>query len=259
MSKADVTVIIPNYKTPELTKLCLRSLRLHSDPARVRVIAIDNDSRDESVKYLRSVKWIDLIERHDIDAESGPEMHARALDCAFEKVTTPYVMVIHTDTIMRNDLWLDFLQKRLEETPEAAGIGSWKLEIVPFWKQLGKKLETVVRRLAGRPEHREVRYLRSHCAFYRTDAVRKVGAGFFDGNTAGASLHRRLVEAGYKMIFVEAPELMKFIRHLNHATMILNPQPGDRKTAKPAARARIQRELDELNYREILGRDGLDQ
>lgn len=259
MPKPEITIIIPNYKTPDLTRFCLRSLRLHSDPERVRVIVVDNDSQDESVEYLRKVQWIELMERHDIAGESGSDMHAHALDYALEKVETPYVMVMHTDTIVRSDAWLDFLLKRLEETPGAVGIGSWKLEIVPFWKRLGKVLEEAVRRCAGRRSKQEVRYLRSHCALYRTDAVRHAGCGFFDEKTAGATLHRKLEENGGRLIFVEARELMKFIRHLNHATMILNPRSGDRRTARPAARARIQRELDELHCAELLNRDDLDR
>ncbi|MBL8704260.1 MAG: glycosyltransferase, partial [Rhodospirillales bacterium] len=58
-----VTVLVPNYRTPELTRLCLRLLRKHTPPGRIRVIAIDNDSRDESLDYLRSLAWISLIER----------------------------------------------------------------------------------------------------------------------------------------------------------------------------------------------------
>ena len=259
MRTAEVTIIIPNYKTPELTCFCLRMLRLNTDPDRVRVIVVDNDSRDESLEYLRRVEWIELVERHDISGETGPEMHARALDLAMERVGTPYVMVMHTDTILCDPGWLDFLLERLNAAPGAAGIGSWKLEIVPLWKRFGKQVESLIRRLAGRRERREVRYLRSHCALYRSDAVRAVGGGFFDGDTAGASLHRRLTESGRRMIFLEAPELMRCIRHLNHATMILNPRSPDRKTARPSARRRIQRELEQLHYREILERGDLDR
>ena len=87
MPKPEVTIIIPNYKTPDLTRFCLRSLRLHSDPARVKVIVVDNDSRDDSVEYLRGVQWIDLIERHDIAGETAPE------------ITTCLLPVILTDII----------------------------------------------------------------------------------------------------------------------------------------------------------------
>ena len=67
------------------------------------------------------------------------------------------------------------------------------------------------------------------------------------------------MKAGYDMRFIESPELMKFVRHLNHATMILNPSPNDRKTSKPAARQRIERELESLHCREILADDELDR
>ncbi len=259
MQNPEITIIIPNYKTVELVKLCLRSLRMHTKADRLRVVVVDNDSRDASTEYLRTVEWITLIERPSVPGETGPEMHARALDLALSRVTTPLVMVIHTDTVVINDLWLDFLVNRLNASPKIAGIGSWKLEYVSPWKIFAQKIETAIRRLLGRKPKKERRYLRSHCALYRTDLVRRHTRGFFDGNTAGHSLFDSLVGAGYEMRFVEAPELMKFIRHLNHATMILNPQPGDRKTAKPAARQRIERELEALHYRDILAREDLDK
>lgn len=259
MQKPEVTIIIPNYKTAGLTKLCLRSLRLHTNLERVKVIVVDNDSQDASTEYLRGVEWIRLIERPAVPGETGPQMHARALDLALAEVDTPYFMVMHTDTIVINDLWLDFLINRLIASPKIAGIGSWKLEIVSPWKRVGKVFETFFRRLLGRKSQKEVRYLRSHCAMYRTAHVRQVGQGFFDDTTAGKSLHLALVNAGFEMYFIESAELMKFVRHLNHATMILNPQPKDRKTSKPAARQRIERELESLHYREILADDSLDR
>lgn len=259
MQKPEETIIIANYRTVDLTKLCLRSLRRHTNLERVRVIVVDNDSRDASTEYLRSVEWIRLIERKPLSGETGPEMHARALDLALAEVDTPYFMVMHTDTIVINDLWLDFLINRLIASPKIAGVGSWKLEVESRWKHTGKALETLLRRLLGRKSRKEVRYLRSHCAMYRTDLVREVGQGFCDGGTAGKSLHLALVNAGYDMRFIEAALLMKFIQHLNHATMILNPSPNDRKTSKPAARQRVERELEALRFREILSDDELDR
>ena len=46
-----LTILLPNYKTPELTRLCLRSLRKYPDCSRIKVIAVDNASGDESVEY----------------------------------------------------------------------------------------------------------------------------------------------------------------------------------------------------------------
>lgn len=255
----ELSIIIPNYRTPELTRLCLRLLRCNTDLSRVRVIVVDNASNDESLEYLRTVEWIELIERPDTGSESGFEMHARALDLGFERVATPYVLIMHTDTLVRNDLWLDFLLNQIRGDEKIAGVGSWKLEVVSRRKYLGKKIEDFLRRLIGRGQHREERFLRSHCALYRCDAIRKYTRGFYDGLTAGLSIHRMLTAAGFEMKFLPSLELGKFLNHLNHATMILNPETGGRKTSRPAARRRLSNRLDVELYREILTRDELDK
>ena len=69
MSEPQLTVIIPNYKTPELTKICLRLLRKYSTPDQLKVIVIDNASADSSIEYLRQLKWIKLIERQVLPEE----------------------------------------------------------------------------------------------------------------------------------------------------------------------------------------------
>ena len=88
--KPVITVIVPNYKTLDLTKLCLRSLRKYTDCSRIKVLVVDNDSNDESVEYLRTLDWITLVERKTT-GESGPVMHAKALDMAMDMVDTELV------------------------------------------------------------------------------------------------------------------------------------------------------------------------
>ena len=69
MPEPKVTILIPNYKTLMLTKLCLRLIRKHTEKSMIHVIVIDNDSNDESTEYLRSLKWIELIERKKVEGE----------------------------------------------------------------------------------------------------------------------------------------------------------------------------------------------
>ena len=254
----DCTIIIPNYKTPELTKLCLRSLRKHTDLNKARIVVVDNDSADASLDYLRSLKWITLVERKTGE-ESGPEMHARALDAALELVDTPFFLVMHTDTIVVSDEWLDYLLGAFAADPKLAGVGSWKLEKSSKLKYYGQRLEELVRRIFLRRRHApEERYLRSHCAMYRTDLVRSLTRGFFDGETAGRSLHRMLVAAGYGMRFLESFELGAYIRHLNHATMILNPS-GEGRTSKASSRRKLADKMDDACFTSILADDTLDR
>ena len=254
MPKPLITAIIPNYKTPELTRICLRALVKYSDLDELRVIVVDNHSNDESVRYLRSLKWIRLIER-DTAGESGPEMHAKALDLAMREVTTDFVLVMHTDTIVLRRDWLHFLFGHLDA--KSGGVGSWKLESVSPWKAAGKKIENAVRRLLGRKILDREHYFRSHLALYRTEAVRRT-TGFFDGETAGMRLFQQIREQGYDMPFIPSEDLQKYVCHLNHATMILNPREGDRKTASPAARRALKRKLDRLGIGSLLNDESLD-
>lgn len=106
MSQKQVTILIPNYKTPDITKICPRLIRQHTDFNRAEVIVIDNNSNDASLAYLKSLSWVRLIERKGIEGKSGLLSHSRAMDIALEKVTTPYVLCIHTDTFIKKSDWL---------------------------------------------------------------------------------------------------------------------------------------------------------
>jgi len=250
MMAKELTLVIPNYKTFELTALCLHNLQKYTDLARVRVIVIDNDSQDKSLQYLRQVPWIELLERTGLSGVCGPEAHSTALDLALSMADTEYFLVMHTDTIITSPEWLDYLLAQMSDHVAAAG--SWKLEVVPWYKQIGKSVEEFFQRCLGKKPMHEFLYLRSHCALYRTKLLKELTRGFFDGDTACKSAHKFLVDAGCQIKFLESKTLMKYLRHLNHATMILNPETGGRKTRKQSSRDRLQRELDSLGYREAV-------
>lgn len=271
MSSPEVSILVPNYRTPEITRLCLRLLRKHTDPQRVRVIAIDNDSGedDASLQYLRSLQWIELIERKSIPGESPGASHASALDMALQTVTTPYVMSIHTDTFVLRDDWLDYLLNIIRQNDNIAGVGSWKLEVKPAWKLVLKKIEfalqSVIYPLIGKElitegKGKHFHYLRSHLALYRTDLLKKYGISFGAGEeTAGKVLHKVLEDKGHEMVFIPSTELIRYAVHLNHATMILNPELGSReKTVRKGAR-KIHAMLRKMRAEQILSDASLDQ
>src|SRR3989338_1255892 len=138
-----VTILIPNYKTLELTQLCLRLIRKFTDPLLAKVMVIDNDSQDESLVYLKSLPWIELIERPKVPGEEVHVAHSKALDLALESVDTPYVLSIHTDTLVKRADWLTFLLQPFKENKKLVGVGSWKLEQRPWWHMAFKKVEYV--------------------------------------------------------------------------------------------------------------------
>jgi GT2 family glycosyltransferase len=270
VSNAKVTILIPNYKTPELTKICVRLIRQHTPSDLYKIIAIDNDSGDESLEYLRSLDGITLIER-DISNDARPGLsHSNALDDAVKQVDTPYVLSIHTDTFVHHDEWLQYLINEIEKDDNIGGVGSWKLEVKPFIKRLAKKIEfgfqSVIFPLIGKGAgHLEGKgenyfYLRSHCALYRTDLIKKYQLSFAEGaDTAGKILHKRLADNGHKMVFLPSEKLVPYVYHVNHATMVLNPELGSGKKSVSSGEKRIKHMLDAVDAMSILKNDQLDK
>ncbi len=269
MTTPQVTILIPNYKTLELTKLCLRLIRQYTDPGLAKVIVIDNDSDDESLDYLRTLKWIQLIERKQISHESPPLSHSRALDLALEQVTTPYVLSIHTDTLVRNNQWLPFLLKEIKRDKNVAGVGSWKLEAKPFHKHLFKIVERGIQKifyLVTQKKNHALEgldhnhyYLRSHCALYRMDLIRKYHLKFSDNDeVAGKAMHRQLVNHHHKMIFIPSQILLNYMDHINHATTVLNPSLSRNEKSINKGMRRIKKSLDAFNANTVLQNSQLD-
>jgi len=266
--RAMITILVPNYKTLELTKLCLRLLRKYTDPTLIKVIVIDNDSQDASLDYLRNLAWIKLIERKAVPGETPVQAHARALDLGLALVTTPYVLSIHTDTLIKHPRWAEFLIAQIEKNPLIAGVGSWKLESKPWWRNILKIIERSIQRIyyqLTKKEHglegigKNYYYLRSHCALYRMDLLKKFNLHFTDGDmVAGKEMHKQLVDAGYQMIFLPSDILINYLDHINHATTVLNPQLSSRQKSVDKGLKRIKKNLAKLNANAILQDASLD-
>jgi len=290
MPEPIVSILIPNYKTPEITKLCLRLLRKNTDPLKIRVIVIDNNSADESLDYLKTLSWIELIERKEKD-NSPSQSESRALDLALQRVDTPYVLAIHTDTMIRSPEWLDVLLAEFEKGPNIAGAGSWKLEEKPsllkcIAKQLEYRLRIVRYTLTGNQrkaqkaydqmdggyyrlfdsadtpaagQGKEYYFLRSHCAMYRMDFLRKYNLSFsYGGETASKGMSKFLISKGHELVYLPARHLGDYLVHLNHATMIFHPELGSGGRTIAKGMRRIRRVLKELNADDILSNDSLD-
>ena len=163
--------------------------------------------------------------------------HARALDLALNKIKSPYVIVIHTDTFIIHPNWLNILMQPFDD-PAVAGVGSWKLEHKNIFQRLGKHIEYLFKKLQKNKTNNQrfnknYHYLRSHCAIYKTDLIKKVNSSFSDQNeSAGKVLHKKLIHAGYKMIFLESNFLNKYVNHINHATQAINDEFGIRSANK---------------------------
>lgn len=269
MSEKKATILVPNYKTEEITKVCLRLLRKYTHPDLADVIVIDNNSDDASTDYLRKLGWIKLIERQTVAGESGVQAHSRALDLALAQVTTPYVVSIHTDTFVTHPAWLESLLGQFDR-PVIAGVGSWKLESKSRLRQLGISFEQswkfVLNKLFGYKRYNpdrlnlDARYLRSHCAVYRMDIINQLNTHFSDGDaTAGKEMHFRMRAANYEMKFLSSAFLGQYLMHLNHATSVLNPQLRRTAESNDKEYQKIMEQLSAIDAHRILTDDSLDK
>lgn len=262
-----MTIGIVNYKTPELTRLCLRSIRRYTRYLH-EVIVVDNNSADESTEYLRSLSWSRLLEHKDTaNDRSGGYAHAAALDMALAACDTEFFMSLHSDVIVHCDGWQEDLMACFQQNPQIACVGGGKCELTSPWRDRLKKAtdwRTFKRRLLRTPEplgkHRY--YNRTICSIYRTDILKKEKLAFLmdrdKGYTAGKKLYFELVD-GYPTVELPDRVMTRWIWHLVHAAQVINegefniPQKIKRKV-----RRRIERFLASESVRSIQQDDSLD-
>ena len=93
----DVSVIIVNYNTKQLTLNCIESIFLHTHDVNFEVIVVDNASTDGSVESLNKDKRILFIESPD---NLG---FGRANNLGYQYATGKYVFLLNSDTLLLNN------------------------------------------------------------------------------------------------------------------------------------------------------------
>ena len=231
--KGKATICIVNYKTPDFIKLCLRSIRKFTKYP-YEVIVVDNDSRDESLEYLRSLKWIRLIERRpQVNEQGGGIAHGAGLDIGLENCNTEFFVSMHSDTFVQKQDWLTEFIRYFDDDSNIACVGSGKIEFIPKWRDILKKatdFRTFKRKLLRTPDPlgKYRYYNRTICCVYRTEILRRENLTFLmdrdKGLTSGKKLYFELVDRGYKTVELSAAVMGQYVIHLAHATQAVNPQ-----------------------------------
>ena len=264
LTAGKVTICIVNYKTEELTRLCLRSIRRFTKDYPYEVIVIDNDSGDASLEYLRSLSWIKLIERPGQLVKSGSWAHGTALDIGLDNTNTEFFMAMHSDTFVHKAGWLSEIANLATGKPDVACVGGGKLDLTPRWQLLLKQATDVnlwIKKLSSKK--RLDFYIRTICALYRTEILRNENLRFAmnvdNGVTCGKQLYYELIDCGYKTIALQPYKMAEYIHHLAHATMVLNPEFTVRKRTEKKCRRELIRILNAPLAREILNDSSLDR
>jgi len=258
MTEPVVSIIIPHYQTQSLARLCLRSIRRYTTKTPYEVIVVDNGSSDGgSLEYLRGVKWIKLIERTEGISDIPGEAHKEALDAGIDASSGKFLLSFHTDTIPIADGWLAWMVSKMQADERIGAAGTYKLERKKLLKRLEHWLKALVQR--GEIPRADKPCIRSHCALYRRSVMEELDLKFINETTVtGQGVHWAIEDGGYKSQMLSVSEMLRYVVHLNHGTMVLIPQLGARKSTIRKGHGRIDRFLDRKEVREILHDNSLD-
>ena len=268
LTATKATICIINYKTLELTKCCLRSIRKFTKYP-YEVIVVDNNSNDESLDYLRSLNWIRLIERDTKGDPGGGFAHASGLDLGLTNCTTEFFVSMHSDTFILKENWLGDLISHFSNYKNISCVGSGKIELTSKWREMLKKAtdyRTFKRKLLKVPDptgkHRY--YNRTICSLYRTEILRRENLSFLMGRdqglTSGKKLYFELLDRNYKTVELSSSLMGRYIVHLAHATQVVNQDEFSlrKKTIKKGNRL-IEKVISSKEFQSILTDDSLDK
>jgi len=268
LAQGKATICIANYRTLDFTRLALRCIRKFTKYP-YEVIVVDNDSQDESLEYLRSLKWIRLLERQTKGEPSGSYSHGAALELGFGNCNTEFFVSLHSDVFVYNDNWLTELIGYFGDDQSIACVGTGKIELTARWRVLLKKatdLRTFKRKLLRTPDPTgKYRYYnRTICCVYRTQILRTEGLTFFTdqarGLAAGEKLYFELVDRGCRTIELPPSVMGRHIMHLGHATQAVNIEQftTKKKTVKKCRRF-ITKAMSSPAIQSVIADDSLDR
>ena len=222
-----------------MVRLCLLCLRRFT-PEPHEVIVIDNGSGDHpSLDYLRQVDWIRLLVREPSEIDPDPNRaHRDALQLGLEAASSPYILSLHTDAFVLREGWLSWMQAPMRDNARVGATGTYKLSYRPQWQQWLLDLKHTVR--SRNPERPSTPFIRSHCALYDRAAMDDIGLGFLSDETAGRELYFTLLARGYSPALLPVRTMARYVAHINHGTMIVNPELCERKKTVSAGERRIQ-------------------
>lgn len=113
----DVTIIIVNYNTRDITLACLRSVYDQTSEVTFEVILVDNGSEDDSLQAIRAqFPQVNLI---DAGRNLG---FARANNLAAQQARGRYICLLNSDTVVLDNAIAELVHFA-DRHPEAGAIG----------------------------------------------------------------------------------------------------------------------------------------
>jgi GT2 family glycosyltransferase len=229
-TNSSFSIALVNYKTHDVTSICLDLLSKAINSSGVTVWVVDNGSNDASLDFLKSQDWIRLIERSPPAGEAGFMAHGGALDMILERVDTKYLLLMHTDTFIYDPTIFDVLLEKCVHDEKVAAVGC----LEPVWRSLPhlflryvsrgakyyyRKYKLALGLKSRRAKFHYETHLKSFCTLWNVDIIRKHGMTFSMGNrTPSYEMQDQLTNLGYKLVSLSTDVMFKYLDHVDKAT-----------------------------------------
>lgn len=225
------SIALVNYKTLEVTSICLDLISQAVNVHEVPVWVVDNNSADASLDYLKKLDWIHLIERKADAPEAGYMAHGRALDMVLERVTTDYLLLLHSDTLIYDEKIISLLINGLQANSQVAAAGCLEQVNRPAyataWRTLVRGVKYYARRakVAVGLKTRDPRlfyeiYLKSFCTLWNANIIKKHALSFaMVDRIPGYEMQDKLRALGYTFDCMAPSEMFQYLDHIEAGTV----------------------------------------
>ena len=240
------SLVVPYFKTPEITRLCLYSIYRFS-AATPEVVVVDNAPGEPESKMLDEFPRIRRIE--NCTALLGSAANFEALDLGLAAATYDRVGLLHSDTIFLRDGWDQDLFARLEGEGLAA-LGTFEREANPF-RPLRKKLRDWVAHLAHarRPPADSAGKLMMHFLLTRKSTLASLGFVFGRGDQLTPA---HFAPTGRPVEVLSLRDVSRTLWHTSNVTSLMTGQMSDPKLVE-GFREKRQRLLSDPRIRDAFG------
>ncbi len=102
-----MSIIVTNYKTPDLLRLCLESIKVAAADLEHEIIVVDSEAQEQTEE---TVKEYFLNQNINLISFKENKGYARLVNAGLTKVRGEYILILNADMI----LFSDSLQKMIE-------------------------------------------------------------------------------------------------------------------------------------------------
>lgn len=230
----DISVIIVNYNTKQLTAQCISSVKEYTHSVEYEIIVVDNASTDGSREHFHAVENIIFLPQKE---NLG---FGKANNKGLEVAKGKYIFFLNSDTYLRNNalkLFFDFAERqsgnvgcmgcllRGADGKYTHSFGHFPNKwnclyarvVSPFYSFVGKKYSTLDDKSLIKGSSFSVDYVTGADLFVRKELLDKLGA--FDPDFfmyyEETEMQHRFAKAGCRSVITTTPDII----HLEGASM----------------------------------------